>query len=97
MGEARDAFQSYQDANVYVIALNPATMENHQKYTEKHKFPFPLVHDAKGAIAAQYEVPVTLGMPKRTVYIIDEARIVRYAKEGLPETEELLTAVAEMS
>ena len=82
---------------MYVIALNPATLENHKGYAEKHQFPFPLVHDAKGAVAANYQVPVTLGMPKRTVYIIDETGVVRYAKEGLPETEELLTALEEMS
>jgi peroxiredoxin len=74
-----------------VVAVNPGGLDSHHAWEEKcGGFPFPLCHDEGSKVAAAYGALKPEGGIQRTVIILDRQGVVRYAKQGLPETEELL-------
>ncbi|GIP21222.1 peroxiredoxin [Paenibacillus sp. J22TS3] len=95
----RDAEPSYAGYGALVLGVNPGTLESHQKFAAKHNYDFPLIADVDGRIRHLYEVGKTLGFltQQRIVYIIGlDGRIV-YAEKGLRPTEEILSALEEIS
>ncbi len=75
----RDSYQVFKDAGVEVIGVSSDSEEAHQRFATKHKLPFILVSDQKGALRKRYGVPSTFGLiPGRVTYIIDKEGIVRH-------------------
>jgi peroxiredoxin Q/BCP len=83
--------EAFRKLDAEVFGVNPAGIESHQKYSEKHSFTFPLLVDEGGKVTALYGARKTpLGGVARTVYIIDKQGVIRYAQRGLPPDAELL-------
>lgn len=68
-------------------------MESHNRWTEKFSFGFPICVDQGKKVAMAYGVVNPLGGVKRSVFIVDKQGKVAWAAEGMPSTEELLTAL----
>jgi peroxiredoxin Q/BCP len=66
----RDAWSPLQKAGVVVLGVSEQDAASHTAFAEKYHLPFQLLVDDKGAIAAAYHVPVTLGFAKRITYLI---------------------------
>lgn len=90
----RDAYASFQALNTEGLASNPDTVESHETFADRQQYKFPILADMKQTMAQDYHAwnPETTRVA-RTVYIIDGHGIIRYAKRGLPNNEELLEAV----
>jgi peroxiredoxin Q/BCP len=87
---ARDALEDYAQLDTVVLGINPGNFKGHQKFAQKHRFGFPLVHDENWKIAYHYRI-LTLGglMQARTVYVLDKNMVVRHVERGTPTTEQL--------
>lgn len=89
----RDSWTALQTADCVVFGVNPANEVKHGAFVAKHRFPFPLLVDSGSQIAAQYGCRALFGIVKRTVYVIDKAGKIVYAKRGNPAPTEVLTKI----
>ena len=88
--EFRDHWALAQSKDALVFGVNPAGPEKHARFRVHHGFPFALLADPGQRVGAVYR---TKGfIVKRTVYLIAKSGVIRYAKRGKPEPEEVLAA-----
>lgn len=75
----RDNYEVFRQAGAEVIGVSSDTEESHQQFASKHKLPFVLLSDKKGALRKQYGVPAALGiLPGRVTYVLDKQGVVRH-------------------
>ena len=85
---------AFEQKETQILAINGASLERHQKYTEKLQFPFPLVADQNKSICKAYGVLVPfLNIISRTVMILDKQGIIQYNQKGLPSDDVLLQVI----
>jgi len=88
--EFRDNWNALRQRGVEIFGVNPAGARKHSQFREKYHFPVPLLIDEGQKIAALYHAD---GLwIKRTVYLIDPAGIIRFARRGMPSPSEVLAA-----
>ncbi len=90
----RDDWSRFQAQNTRVYGVNPAGQGKHAGFVAKHQFPFPLLVDAGGQIAAAYGCRLLFGLIRRTVVLIDRQGKVAYIQRGNPAPQELLNVLA---
>ncbi|HEX8428303.1 peroxiredoxin [Hymenobacter sp.] len=76
----RDQYQDFQDLGAEVVGVSSDSEASHQKFTQKHRLPFPLLADTSGQVRKLYEVPrALLGiLPGRVTFVIDKEGVIRY-------------------
>ena len=75
----RDKYDLFKIFGAEVWGVNNDLAENHQKFAEKNKLPFPLLCDSSNALRLSFGVPKVLGLfDGRVTYIIDPKGIVRH-------------------
>jgi peroxiredoxin Q/BCP len=89
--EFRDAWAVVKSKNALVFGVNPARGTRHTSFRDKHRLPFPLLVDAGQKVARLYRSN-GLGVPRRTVYLIGPDGVIRYARRGKPDPEDVLAA-----
>lgn len=95
-----DSFAQFNDLDAKVLALSPQDVESHEAFSAMHGgFAFPLLYDEDKRIGELYGVPGPLGFYRRSVFVIDAERIVRFISRstaGLPyaSADDLVGAVA---
>jgi peroxiredoxin Q/BCP len=88
--EFRDRWADVRAKNAVVFGVNPQGAESHTKFQGKYKLPFPLLIDPGQKMGEAYH---TRGLiVKRTVYVIGPDGLIRYAKRGKPDPQEVLAA-----
>ena len=99
----RDQYQDFQDLGAEVVGVSSDSEASHQKFTQKHRLPFPLLADAGGQVRKRYEVPrALLGLlPGRVTFVIDKQGIIQYvfnsmsrATDHVSTTKEVLAKLA---
>ena len=94
---ARDDYDKYVAAGVAVFGVNPGSVSNHKKFSEKHGFKTPLLLDAGGKVSRAYDalmpVPI-ITLVNRTVAGIDRDGIVRFYERGMPSTATILEGLS---
>jgi peroxiredoxin Q/BCP len=90
----RDDWSEFQKRGVQVYGVNPAGAESHQSFIDKQNYPFPLIVDEGHKIAAAYGCKGLL-MTTRTVYGIDKAGKIVFARRGMPANTDILAAFGE--
>lgn len=86
----RDQYTGLADRDTVVLGINPANAESHKAFVKKNRFPFPLLVDQGGKVAAAYGCRASNGTIKRTVYVIDKYGKVEFAERGAPLMIELI-------
>jgi thioredoxin-dependent peroxiredoxin len=90
--EFRDAWADVQSRNTVVFGINPQKASSHAGFRDNNKLPFPLLVDEGGKVSKAYK---TSGLvTKRTVYLIGPDGVIRYARRGKPDVEEVLAAAS---
>ena len=87
----RDQFEQFADSDTVVFGINPQNSASHQRFIDRHNFPFPLLMDREKRIVSAYGCRGTL-TTKRTVYGINKEGIIVFARRGMPSNEEILAA-----
>ena len=78
-----DDLAPFQELHAQVLAISPQDVESHRRFAEKHGFRFPLLADTDKAAAEAYGTLGPIGFPRRSVFIIDAAGVIRYAHRAL--------------
>ena len=80
----RDNLASFGDLGVDVLAINPQSMDSHEKFANKHALPFPLASDADKSVCRAYGALGLLGMAKRALVLVGRDGRIKYRKTDLP-------------
>ena len=81
-----------------VLGVSAQSVASHEKFSARHGFKFPLLADEDKKVHRAYGVLGLMDMPRRSVFVIDGAGVVRYAHRALVgvtyrPVEELVAAV----
>lgn len=91
----RDSKSQYAKYNALVLGVNPGTLEEHQHFSKKYAYDFPLISDKDERIRELYDVGKVLFLgQQRIVYVINQEGTIVYAKKGNRPTKEILAALA---
>jgi len=89
--EIRDNWNAFRQLGARVYGVNGQGQRSHRHFIEKHRFPFPLLADERWRMCRAYGCGFWI--VRRTVYVIDDGGVIRYAQRGKPSTAEILNAV----
>lgn len=73
----------FADVGAQVLAISAQDIESHERFATKHKFTFPLLSDTDKSVAGKYGTLGPLGFPRRSVFVVDAAGVVRYAHRAI--------------
>jgi peroxiredoxin Q/BCP len=99
----RDQYADFLDLGAVVVGVSSDSEASHQKFSQKHRLPFPLLADTGGQLRKQYEVPrAFLGLlPGRVTFVIDQGGKIAYifnsmsgATDHVSKTKEVLRGLA---
>ncbi|PJJ60061.1 peroxiredoxin [Hymenobacter chitinivorans] len=81
----RDQYEDFLELGAEVVGVSSDSEASHQKFTQKHRLPFPLLADAGGRVRKLYEVPrALLGIiPGRVTFVIDKQGVIQYIFNSL--------------
>lgn len=78
-----DDLGQFEGLGAQVLAISAQDVASHERFASKHGFEFPLLADTDKAVAGAYGTLGPLGFPRRSVFVIDAAGIVRYAHRAI--------------
>jgi len=82
--------------DIAVLGINPASIEEHERYSEQLDLNFPLLSDPVGRVAARYGALNPDRSVQRSVYIVDKGGIIRFAARGMHWTPEFYETLASL-
>jgi len=74
--------------DIAVLGINPASLEEHERYHAHLGLNFPLLSDAGGQVAAVYGALNPDRSVQRSVYVLDKGGTIRFAARGMHWTPE---------
>lgn len=96
----RDNLDVFTELGVQILAINPQKLRSHERFAEKHAFPFPLVSDPGGDTCRAYGALSLLGQAKRALVLVDTDGRVAYHRTDFPlfhrSAEELRDVLADL-
>jgi len=78
-----DELSQFDALNAKVVGISAQSVESHQAFATRHGFNFPLLADTDKAVAGAYGTLGPLGFPRRSVFIVDGAGVVRYVHRAI--------------
>jgi peroxiredoxin Q/BCP len=89
----RDRYKMFADRDIVILGINPARAESHKAFAEKNRFPFSLLVDKGGKVAAAYGCRASNGTIIRTVYAIGKYGKVEFAERGAPAWVDVVDSI----
>ena len=88
----------FDSVGAQVVGISSQDVASHDEFSGKHGFSFPLLADVDKSVSKQYGILGPLGIPRRSVFVIDGSGVVRYVHRALVglsfrPVEELVAAV----
>ncbi len=74
----RDSYQDFTDAGAEVIGVSSDDATSHAKFKANHRLPFTLLSDPGHAVAKQWGLKKSLGIPPRVTFVFDKTGVVRH-------------------
>lgn len=89
---------AFEGVGAQVLAISAQDMASHESFAAKYGFKFPLLADTDKSVATAYGTVGPLGFPRRSVFVVDGAGVVRYVHRAIAgltfrPVEELVAAV----
>ncbi|HWL43549.1 MAG TPA: peroxiredoxin [Ilumatobacter sp.] len=73
----------FDAVDAQVLGISAQDVDSHNAFSGKHGFDFPLLADTDKAVAGAYGTLGPIGFPRRSVFIIDGAGVIRYAHRAI--------------
>jgi peroxiredoxin Q/BCP len=98
LGEYTTDVAQFEGLGAQVLAISPQDVESHEQFSTDHGFAFPLLADVDKAVGAAYGILGPLGFYRRSVFVVDPAGVIRYARRSRTNatyrpSEELVDAI----
>ncbi len=71
----RDSWKTLQEKGIQVVGVSEDTVAEEKAFHDKYTFPFPLIADHDGKVAAAFGVPTSGGHAKRQSFLIKDGKI----------------------
>ncbi len=89
---------AFEGVGAQVLAISAQDLDSHEAFASKYGFKFPLHADTDKAVATAYGTVGPLGFPRRSVFVVDGAGVIKYAHRAIAgltfrPVEELVAAV----
>jgi peroxiredoxin Q/BCP len=78
-----DGLDQFRELDAQVVGISAQSVASHDEFSGKHGFEFPLLADTDKAVASAYGTLGPIGFPRRSVFIIDRAGVIRYAHRAM--------------
>ena len=78
-----DDIDQFNDLDAQIIGISAQDVPSHERFAGKYALSFPLLSDTDKSVASAYGTLGPLGFPRRSVFILDGAGIVRYAHRAI--------------
>jgi thioredoxin-dependent peroxiredoxin len=88
----RDSWSEASEKNTVIFGVNPQSAASHDRFRAKSDLPFPLLIDRGQKIGELYHARGLI--VKRTVYLIGPDGLIRFARRGNPDPDEVLAAAS---
>src|SRR5205807_2016054 len=72
----RDSYSDFMAAGAEVLGISPQSVDSHEKFSNHHSFPFPLLADPERSVISAWGLKGPFGMTRRAVFLIDEGGTV---------------------
>ena len=82
-----DDYGAFTALNAVVLGVNFGSLTSHQRFAERHNYPFPIVVDEERAIAKAYSCIKEDGGIARTVYVVNPEGVIAFAQQGMAKHE----------
>jgi peroxiredoxin Q/BCP len=96
----RDHLSEFKSLGVELVGLNHDTLESHEAFAAKHKFPFPLASDADRKVCRAYGAFSHIWAAKRVLVLVGRDGRIWWRHEELRvfrrSAEELLQVIREL-
>jgi peroxiredoxin Q/BCP len=79
----RDGDDRLNELGVEVLGVSPQSVGSHERFAAKHGLTVPLLADESREVIRAYGVGVPGGLVRRSIFIIDPDRVVRYRHVAL--------------
>ncbi len=103
----RDLYDQFQEHGCQIVGVSRDKLATHQKFADKHEFPFPLIADPDETLCRQFDVikeknmygKKVMGIERSTFLFDADGKLVReWRKVRVPgHVEEVLEAVRQLS
>jgi thioredoxin-dependent peroxiredoxin len=74
--EFRDNIFAFKEANAQIVGISVDDVDSHQKFSEKHSLPFPILADSDKRVVKTYDVLSFTGFAKRETFLIDPQGVI---------------------
>jgi thioredoxin-dependent peroxiredoxin len=94
-----DDLQRFEAVGAQILAISPQSVDSHVRFSDRQGgFAFPMLADIDKAVGQSYGILGPLGFYRRSVFVVDEAGVIRYAHRAMVgatfrSTDELAAAV----
>jgi peroxiredoxin len=78
-----EGLSSFEDVGAQVLGLSPQSVASHEAFAERVGVRFPLLADSDKAVGGQYGILGPLGFYRRSVFVVDGARTIRYVRRSM--------------
>jgi len=91
--------QQFAQVNAQILAISAQDVASHEAFAANHGFKFPLLADTDKTVADLYSVTGLMGLPRRSVFVIDPKGTIKYLHRAVlgvtfRPVSELIEAVA---
>jgi len=78
-----DELSQFAGLSAQVLGISAQDVASHEAFAAKHGFRFPLLADVDKAVHRAYGVLGLMDLPRRSVFVVDGAGVVRYAHRAV--------------
>jgi peroxiredoxin Q/BCP len=96
LASLRDDAPELAGLDVLIVGINPASTADHERYRAQLNLSYPLLSDMGGQVAAQYGALNVDRSVQRSVYVVDNVGVIRFAARGMHWTPEFYEALARL-
>lgn len=74
----RDSYEDFKELGAEVIGVSADSKKSHERFAKRHKLPFTLLSDSKGAVKRKFGVKSNLFglIPGRETFVVNKKGIV---------------------
>lgn len=77
------SIDEFTNVGAQVLGISAQGVQSHEQFSQKHGFGFPLLADTDKEVSGRYGVLGPLGYSRRSVFVVDDAGIIRYVHRAL--------------
>jgi len=95
-----DGMAGFDELGAQVLAISPQDVASHERFASAYGLLMPLLADTERTVAEAYDILGPLGFYRRSIFVIDSAGVIRFARRSLSnlnfvDSDSLLQAVKE--